>query len=158
MSEDNPRGGLATISEVEALADQLSLNADALHKRILKEIKAHQGPFSDTEQALVLALYEDEQVLRQRANGLYADAAAAVAPSLALPQIQLIALTAAAAEKIRQIGKLGEVIGLVGGLLSLAGSAMSANVEGVITAAGAVKTHLDGIAAHQPPAPKPAGP
>lgn len=150
MSEDNPRGGLATISDVEALADQLSLNADALHKRILKDIKAHPGPFSEAEQEAVRALFQDEQVLRQRANSLYADAAAAVVPALGVPQRQLIALTGAAAEKIRRIGKLGEVTGLVGGLLSLAGNALSGNLAGVITAVEAVETHLDGVAAHQP--------
>ena len=154
MSEDNPRGGMATIGEVEALADQLSANADALHKRLVEEIRAHQGGFSDAEQALLRALNDDEQLLRQRANSLYADAAAAVLPALKAPQQHIMALTAAAAEKIRKIGKIGEVVGLVGALLALAGSAMSGNLGGVIDALEQVQTHTAGVAAHQkkPPA------
>ena len=153
MSEANPAGGLSTVSEVEALADQLTASADALHQRLVKEIKSHTGAFGDAEQALMRGLNDDEQLLRQRANSLYADAAAAVVPGLALPQKHLIALTAAAAEKIRQIGKRGEVIGLVGGLLSLAGSAMAGNLGGVISAVDQVRTHAAGVAAHQPKAP-----
>ncbi|MDB5962224.1 MAG: hypothetical protein JWP59_3518 [Massilia sp.] len=151
MSEDNPRGGLATISEVEALADQLSASADALHRRLLQEIKAHQGDFSDAEQAMFRALNDDEQLLRQRANSLYANAAAALVPSLGAPQQRIIALTAAAAEEIRKIGKVGEAIGLVGGLLSLAGSALSGNFGGVVEALDQVQTHIAGVAAHKKP-------
>ncbi|WP_426196911.1 hypothetical protein [Massilia sp. DWR3-1-1] len=153
MNEDPPRAGLASIADVEALADQLSASADALHKRLMKEITSHQGPFSDDEQAVVRALNDDEQLLRQRANSLYADAAAAVVPALGVPQQLIIELTAAAVEKIRKIGKLGEVIGLIGGLLSLAGSAGTGNLAGVVAALGQVRLHAAGVAAHQPPAP-----
>ncbi len=156
MSEAYAAGGLSTISEVEALADQLSANADALHKRLMKEIKAHVGAFNDADQAVVRGLNDDEQLLRQRANSLYADAAAAVVPGLAVPQKHIMALTADAAEKIRKIGKLGEVVGLVGGLLSLAGSAMAGNLGGVVSAIELVRTHAAGVATYQPkPPPKP---
>ena len=156
MNEEKPRGGLATALEVEALADQLGASADVLHKRLLKEIKAHQGVFSDAEQAVLRALNDDEQLLRQQANSLYANAAASVLPSLVIPQQQLMALTAIATEQIRKINKLGEAIGLVGGLLSLAGSAVAGNLSGVVEALAAVQAHARGVAANQPaPALKP---
>ncbi|MFL6707093.1 MAG: hypothetical protein ACJ8HI_02680 [Massilia sp.] len=155
MSEDNPRGGLSTVSEVEALADGLAAAADALHARLMKQIKAHTGDFSDAEQAMFRVLNDDEQLLRQRADSLYADAATSVLPGLREPQAHIIALTAAAAEKIRKIGMVGEVIGVVGGLLSLAGNAMSGNIAGVIDAIGQVRTH---VAAAEALKPKPAAP
>lgn len=149
MRMDPTAGGLASISDVEALADQLSNTADALHQRLLKDIKTHQGPFSEGEQAVLRALNDDEQLLRQRANSLYADAAAAVLPALPVPQSHILALTAAAAEKIRQVNQLGEVVGLVGGLLSLAGHAVKGNLGGVMDALDQVKTHAAGVAANR---------
>lgn len=155
MSETNPGGGLSTAAEVEALADGLSACADQLHVRLMKEIKAHKGDFSDAEQATFRALNDDEQLLRQRADSLYADAATLVVKGLPEAQAHIIALTAAAAEKIRKIGMIGEVLGLVGGLLSLAGSAASGNLGGIVDAFGQVRTHLAGVEALRP---KPAAP
>lgn len=155
MSEDNQSGALSAVSEVEALADGLAACADALHLRLVKQIKEHKGAFSDAEQAMYRALNDDEQLLRQRADSLYADAARSVVAGLREPQAHIIALTADAAEKIRKIGMVGEVIGLVGGLLSLAGNAMSGNVVGVIDAIGQVRTHVAGVEAHKQ---KPAAP
>jgi hypothetical protein len=155
MNDLSPPGGLATVSEVEALADQLSACADALHARLKQAMKEHRGEYSDTEQAGMRGLFDDEQLLRQRADSLYADAAKAVVAGLGEPQRHILALTADAAEKIRKIAKLGEVIGLVGGLLSLAGAAMAGSVSGVLAALDQVRTHTAGVEAQQP---KPATP
>lgn len=157
MSDTAPAGGLSTISEVEALADQLTACADALHARVVADIKAHTGGFSAAEQAVLRTLYDDEQLLRQRANSLYNDAAKAVVANLGASQQQLLALTAAAAEKIRKIALVGDTIGLLGGLLSLAGSAASGNIGGVLKALDEVRTRAAGVAAHQP-SPAPAAP
>lgn len=155
MDADNNQDGLASVSAVEALADQLGDCADALHARLMKAIKAQHGDFSDAEQAALRGLLDDEQLLRQQADSLYADAATAVLPALGLPQQQLLALTAAAAEKIRQIGMLGELIGLSAALLALAGSALHGNAGGVVSALGQLRTHAAGVAAHRAPAAKP---
>lgn len=152
-----PPDGLASTGEVEALADQLSASADALHKRIIKAVKAQKGPFSDEQQALLRSLSDDEQLLRQHANRLYADAATAVVPSLGVPQQHIMALTSAAVEKIRKIAELGELVGLVGGLLSLAGAAAAGKLSGVVDALEQVRTHLAGVRAHRPTVP-PASP
>src|SRR4051812_30679201 len=107
--------GLGSAAEIEALADQMSVIADEIHKRVMKEIKSHNGgPVSDSEQAAARALLDDEILLRQRAEGLYADAATYVVQSLAVSQKQLIALTTAAAEKIRTIDRIAAVTGLAG--------------------------------------------
>lgn len=156
VREPQSPAGLASISDVEALADQISASANALHKRIMKEIKAQQGPFSDEQQAALRALCDDEQLLRQHADALYGDAAAAVAPSLRVPQQRIMALTNAAIEKIRRIDELGELIGLTGGLAALAGSALKGNVAGIVDAVEVVHTQLAGVIAHRPkPPPKP---
>lgn len=156
MSELAASGGLSSVAEVEALADQLTVCANALHQRVLADIKAHQGPCTDAEQALLRGLYDDEQLLRQRANSLYADAAKAVVANLGASQQHLLQLTADAAEKIRKIALVGDSIGLVGGLLSLAGNAISGNVGGVLKALDQVSTHAAGVAAHQAPKAPPA--
>ena len=139
MSADNPRGGLATTLEVEALADQLGAAADVLHKRLMKDLKAHKGEFSAADQAIFRALNDDEQLLRQQANQLYAEAAALVVPALGVPQQHLMALTAIATEQIRKIGKIGDAIGTVAGLLMLVGSVVSGNGAGVLAALESIK-------------------
>jgi hypothetical protein len=126
---------LATVDHVEQLADQLSDCADELHVRIVREIKAHgNAPMSDAEQAAARALLDDEAVLRQRANALYADAARAVVSTLGASQAQLIALTQAAAAQIRNITLLGDAAGLVAGLLMLAGTAATGKPAPILLA------------------------
>ncbi|MDQ2989644.1 MAG: hypothetical protein M3R60_11150, partial [Pseudomonadota bacterium] len=116
MSDYTEPNGLASVPQIEALADQLSACADEIHARVMKDIKAHSGgPFSDAEQATARALLDDELLLRQRANSLYADAATYVVKTLGKPQAHVMQLTADAAEKIRKIAMIGDVVGLVGG-------------------------------------------
>lgn len=127
--------GLGSAAEVEALADQMSVIADEIHKRVMKEIKSHNGgPVSDAEQAAARALLDDEILLRQRANGLYAEAATYVVQSLAVSQQQLIALTTAAAEKIRTIDRIAAVTGVAGALLRLAGAVAAGNPVPIVAA------------------------
>ncbi len=144
--------GLATAVEIEALADQLTVAADALHARVMKSIKAHNGdPISEAEQAVARLLLEDELALRQRANGLLADAAGYVVASLGQSQQALMQLTADAAEKIRKIERLRDITGLVGGLLMLAGAAATGKVPAIVTAIERVSKHVKKVAASTPP-------
>jgi len=127
--------GLASAAEIEALADQMSIVADAIHQRVMKQIGAHNGgPISDTEQRAARALLDDELVLRQRANGLYADAATYVVQSLSVSQQQLIALTAAAAHKIHTMDRIASATALVGALLHLAGAVATGNPVPIVAA------------------------
>jgi uncharacterized protein YgfB (UPF0149 family) len=127
--------GVANVAQIEALADQLSACADEIHKRVMKDIKAHNGnPIGDAEQAVARALLEDELLLRQRADGLYADAATYTVKSLGQSQQQIMALTVDAAEKIRKISKIANAANLVGGLVMLAGAVVSGQPAPIVVA------------------------
>lgn len=149
--------GLATAEQIIELADHLSACADRIHERIMRDIKAYNGkPVPEAQQDAARALLDDEVVLRQRANGLYADAAASIVKTLGKSQAHIVALTADAAEKIRKIGLIGDVTGLVGGLLALAGAAASGQAVPVIAALEKIRVHLLAMETHRPPAKKPA--
>lgn len=133
MSTDT--NGLSSVAQIEALADQLSLCADEIHKRVMKDINGHNGrPISDAEQTVARALLDDELLLRQRANGLYAEAATYTVQSLGQSQQQIVKLTADAAEKIRKITKIANAASLVGGLLSLAGAVATGQAVAIVKA------------------------
>jgi hypothetical protein len=151
--------GLASVPQIVELADQLSACADQLHERIMRDIRAYGGgPVPDKIQAAARALLEDELLLRQRANGLYADAATYIVKSLGKSQQGIVALTTAAAEKIRRIALIGDVTGLVAGLLSLAGAAATGQAVPIIMALDKIHTQMKAIDAHKAPPPKPAKP
>jgi hypothetical protein len=154
-----PQGsGLATVEQIVELADHLSACADRIHERVMRDIKAYHGkPVPEAQQDAARALLDDEVVLRQRANGLYADAAASIVKTLGKSQAHIIALTADAAEKIRKIALIGEVTGLVAGLLALAGAAASGQAVPVIAALVKIQAQLKLIEAHRAPAAKTAG-
>jgi hypothetical protein len=147
-------GGLASVPQIVELADQLSACADQLHERIMRDIRAHDGGIVPVHvQATARALLDDELLLRQRANGLYADAAALVVKSLGKSQQGVVALTTAAAEKIRKIALIGDVTGLVAGLLSLAGAAATGQAGPIILALDKIHTHIKDIDTHRKSAP-----
>ncbi|MDN4060503.1 hypothetical protein QPK31_20035 [Massilia sp. YIM B02769] len=152
---DNGGGsGLASVAQIVELADQLSACADQLHERIMRDIRAYEGrTVPDAVQAAARALLDDEVVLRQRANGLYADAATYIVKSLGKSQRSVIALTTEAAEKIRKITLIGDVTGLVGGLLQLAGAAATGQAASVVGALDRIRAHMAAIQANQPPPP-----
>ena len=96
-------------------------------------------------------------LLRQRANGLYADAATYIVKSLGKSQQGIVALTTAAAGKIRKIALIGDVTGLVAGLLSLAGAAATGQAMPIIMALDKIHKQMKAIDSHKAP-PKPAKP
>ncbi|WP_288378935.1 hypothetical protein [uncultured Massilia sp.] len=144
-------GGLATPEQIAELADQLSKCADQIHERVMRDIRAYAGqPVPEKVQASARALFEDEVLLRQRANSLYADAATFIIKALGKPQAQLVQLTADAAEMIRRIGVIGEVTGLVAGLIGLAGAAASGQAVPVLVALDKVRKQVKAIEALAP--------
>jgi hypothetical protein len=146
--------GLASVPQIVELADQLSACADQLHERIMRDIRAYDGGIVPAHlQASARALLEDELLLRQRANGLYADAASFVVKSLGKSQQGVVALTTAAAAHIRKIALIGDVTGLVAGLLSLAGAAATGQAGAIILALDKIHTHIKDLETHRKPAP-----
>lgn len=146
---------LSRPEHVVELADQLTVCADELHARILQEI----GTYGDkevplAERARLRALFDDESLLRQRANSLYTDAAILVVQGLGPSQQRLAKLTVDAADKIRRIGSIGETISLVGGLLSLAGAAASGQPSLIVAALLKVEQHAQALQTLHPPKAK----
>lgn len=150
--KDGAANGLASVPHIVELADQLSACADQLHERILRDIRAYDGgPVPDKVQATARALLEDELLLRQRANGLYADAATFIVKSLGKSQQGIVTLTADAAEKIRKIGQIGNAVGLVAGLLHLAGAAATGQAVPIIMALDKIHTQIKTIESQSAP-------
>lgn len=146
--------GLSTQADIEALADQIRTIADEIHARVVKSVDAHQGkPVPQAEQAAARALIDHELELRQRASGLYAEAAGLVVKSLGKSQAHVLAQTAAAAEKIRKIGHLGHVIGVVAGVLTLAAAASSGQPVTILAALEKLRTSIKGVKDTSPPSP-----
>lgn len=145
------QSGLATVEQIEALADQLSACADQIHDRVMSDIRASKDTdIGEKRKAAARALLDDEIVLRQRANGLYADAATLVVKSLGQSQQQIVKLTADAAEKIRKIAVIGDVTGIVGGLLMLAGAAATGQPAAIVLAIEKLRRQTKALEAHSP--------
>ena len=144
------REGLASAAQVEALADQLAAIADAVHARVMHAIGNGDGQFSEAEQAAARALLEDEQLLRERASALYADAARDVVQALGQSQEHLLIVTAQAAEKIRTIGRIADAGALVGGVLALAAAIASGRGPAIVAAIDTVSRQVKKIGAGEP--------
>jgi hypothetical protein len=147
-------GGLATASQVVELADQLSACADQIHDRVMREIRSYKGgPIPEATQASARALLDDEVLLRQRANGLYADAATYIVRSLGKPQQHVMALTLDAAEKIKTITRIADGVSLVARLLGVAAAAATGQAAVILLSLENLKHQLDAIALHNAPPP-----
>jgi hypothetical protein len=153
----SPGEALASARKVEELADRLSACADAIHARVMRDIHRYPNGVPESEQNVARAMTDAEQELRQRADRLYADAAACIVSSLGQSQQHLIQITADAAAKIQTITRIGDGITLVARLLGLAAAAATGQGIAVVTALNALQTQLAAIAAHNPP-PPPANP
>lgn len=154
-STQTPAEALSTAHQVEELADQLSACADGIHQRVMRDIRRHKGgDVPAQEQDAARALLDAEIELRQRADRLYADAAACIVSSLGQPQAHLVQLTLDAADKIRRITHIGDGITLVARLLGLAAAAGTGQPLAILAAIGRLRAQLDVIAVdNAPPAP-----
>jgi hypothetical protein len=150
-----PAEALSTAKQVEELADQLSACADSIHERVMRDIhhsqQQHHGEVPEAGQSAARVLLDAEIELRQRANRLYADAAACIVTSLGQPQQRLIALTGDAAKKIKAITRLGDGISLAARLLGLAAAVATGQGLAILAAVGLLQTQLDAIAVHEAP-------
>lgn len=156
-------GGLATVAQVEELADQLSACADRIHERVMLEVKSFKGgPVPAARQDAARALLDDELVLRQRANGLYADAATYIVRSLGKPQAHVLALTKDAGEKIAKITHIGDAVSVVARLLGIAAAVATGQPAPILLSLEYLKHQLDLMtleeAALHPAPPAPATP
>lgn len=134
----------STQKDIEALADSLSASADALHTRLMSALR--QKPPA-VAQPLAQTLFENEVALRQRANGLYLEAAVLAASGLGGTQKQLLDVTARAQDKIRKIEHVKDLIQLTGELLSLAAAIAAGKPDRLAEPYENIKHHLEAMGA-----------
>jgi hypothetical protein len=142
--------------DIEALADSLVACADALHTRLMRAIRAAPPGTPPPEptgidlglsQGAAQALFENEVALRQRANGLYLEAATLAASGLDGQQHQLLDLTAQAQEKIRKINRLKDLIDITGELLALGAAVAAGQPEHLAAPLEKIRHHLAALGA-----------
>ncbi|NGZ88464.1 hypothetical protein [Duganella aceris] len=136
-------------NDIEALADNLSACADALHARLMRAIRrpppgAPPGaPEPGISQGVAQALFENEVALRQRANGLYLEAAALAAAGLGGQQQRLLDLTARAREKIDKIDRIKDLVTLAAELLSVGAAIAGGKPEQIVKPLENLKHHIE---------------
>jgi hypothetical protein len=145
-----PAEALSTARQVEELADRLSACADSMHERIMQDVHRFPDGVPEAEQGPIDAMLEDEQVLRQRADRLYLDAATCIVHALGQTQNHVIELTSDAAAKIQTITRISDGISLAARLLGLAAAAATAQPIAILPALVALKAQLDAIHLHDP--------
>lgn len=157
-SADPGSGALSTPDQVAQLGDQLSAIADAMHERTLREIRAYQdGAVPPATQQAARQLFDDEQVLRQRANALYLQAATLIVKALPQSQRNVVQLTTTAAGKLKHLVQLRDALGVVGRVLELSGAALTGNPVIIMRALEDMHHVLDAIELHNPTPATPPG-
>lgn len=145
-------------ADIEALADTLSASADALHRQTMRAIRRNDTPPGQSiTHAEAQALFDQEVMLRQNANTLYADAARYAAAGLAVPGRDLLELAARARDRIRHIDRAKDLAGVAAALLSAAAAIAARRPEGLPGAFEDLKRHLAALQETDTPAPQPPG-
>jgi hypothetical protein len=134
-------------AQIEALADHLSATADALHQRLMRALRqpAPDGALPGITQEKAQALFDNEVALRQRANGLYLQAALLAASGLGPQQQQLLDLTARAQQKIAQIDRLKDLVDLAAELLTLGAAVATGKPDQVLKPLEKLKQHIEAL-------------
>lgn len=134
-------------AQIEALADHLSANADALHQRLMRAIRkpSPDGALPGISQGVAQALFENEVALRQRANGLYLEAAVLAASGLGPQQQQLLDVTARAKEKIEKIDRLKDLVDLAAELLTLGAAVAAGKPDQLLKPLEKLKQHIEAL-------------
>jgi len=161
--------------DLEALADSLSACADILHTRLMRAIR-HGPPAPEDSatptaapasspasgsidqglsQGAAQALFENEVALRQRANGLYLEAAELAGLGLGGQQQVLLDLAVQAQDKIRRINRLKDMVSLLADLLSLGAAVAAGKPEHLGPPVEKLRRHLADLQAGAPPSVQP---
>jgi hypothetical protein len=129
---------LEDVKKIEQLADCLTRCADSVHERLMKAISAREINRFEAQ-----AIFQDETGLRQRANGLYLDAAKCIVRDLEIAQKELIGVVATANKAIRNIERTRAFIDLVADVLTLAAAACAAKPGPIVAALEEIKNDID---------------
>jgi hypothetical protein len=131
---------LSTQKQVEALAEQLTACADAIHSRLMNAIKK-----KEIDRVQAQAMFQDEALLRQRANGLYIDAAKCLVEGLARSQASLLGTIDLAAREIRSMKNIASTIDLVADILVLAAAAYAAKPGPILAALKEIRDDIQAL-------------
>jgi hypothetical protein len=131
---------LANKKQVEALADNITKCADAIHARLIEAIGN-----KEIDQIAAQSIFQYESSLRQRANSLYIDAARCIVENLVEPQENLMALIDTARETIKTIKEVARIIDLIADLLVLATAVYDAKPAPILAALKEMKESIDAL-------------
>ncbi len=131
---------LANQKQIEDLADSLTVCADSIHERLMKAIKG-----KSVEQTEAQSLFQDETILRQKANSLYIDAAKCVVEGLEIAQTDLLNTIKTATDEIKKIKKIAAFIDLVADILALAAAAYASKPGPVVAALKEIKIDIEAL-------------
>lgn len=120
---------LACQEEIVAFADALSGIADSLHERVIQAAQQ-----KSIDQATAQSLSQQESILRQKVEALYAVAAERIVAGLTEEQSDLLAVVRTARQQIQSIQDLRDALELVGHVIVL-GASIYAGQPGPILAA-----------------------
>lgn len=131
---------LGNAAEVEALANKVTDCANAIHSRLMDAIKN-----KEIDQTTAQAIFQDETILRQRANSLYLDAANCIVTDLKTSQAELLGVVENAKDAMEKIKKIAQFIDLAADILLLVAAAYAAKPAPIVAALKEVKSDLDGL-------------
>ncbi|WP_049630185.1 hypothetical protein [Cellvibrio sp. pealriver] len=131
---------LATSTQVEAVAAELTGCADVIHERLMKAIKR-----KEIERADAQLIFQDEIILRQKANGLYIDAANCVVAELAESQKSMMDTIGTAKQRLKNIKNIAMFIDLTADLIVLAAAISAAKPPAILAALKEIKKDSDDI-------------
>ena len=131
---------LANATQIVDFADALTRSADSIHDRLLAAIRNNE-----VDHPTAQMIFQDESILRQRANGLYIDAASCVVAGLDEAQKSVIDLVDTANARMRKIKEMAQLIDLVADLLLLATATYAAKPRPIIAALTEVRPDVEAL-------------
>lgn len=129
---------LETEANLMALADGLTRSAEVIHARLRQALQDHQ-----VDQAMTQRIFQEEGVLRQRANALYLDAASLVISDLQPTHESLLDLVATANNRIAKTPHFVQGLDLIADLLTLAAAAGTAKARPILAALLALRKDVE---------------
>lgn len=131
---------LTTQAQIEAVAAELTSCADIVHERLMKAIKRKEIARPDAQ-----LIFQDEIILRQKANGLYIDAANCVVAGLDETQKSLLETLHTAKQKLKKVKDIAVFIDLTADLIVLAAAISAAKPSAILAALKEIKKDVEGI-------------
>ena len=131
---------LANQSQIETIAAELTKCADVVHERIMHEVKRKKMGLHQAQ-----LIFQDEVILRQKANGLYIDAANCVVEGLAETQKSLLTTIDTAKQHLKNIKDITAFIDLTADLIVLAAAINAAKPSAILAALKEVKEDVENM-------------